>query len=171
MSARKMVEIAKRLRKLCDDFGATLIVNDRIDIALVCDADGVHVGREDIPAEDVKKIFDGIVGVSVSDIDEALKAEKHADYLGVGPVFPTKTKVNSGKAIGIDGLARIAKAVSIPVIAIGSINVKNVLSVLKAGADGIAVISAIANSEDPEREAMRLLEMVKKYKAGLLPTE
>jgi thiamine-phosphate pyrophosphorylase len=159
-----MLKTAKKLRKLCDDFEATFIVNDRVDIALASNADGVHVGQEDMPAEDVRKIFDGIVGVSVNNVDEALKAEKHADYLGVGPVFITKTKENARKVTGIEGLARIVKAVSIPVVGIGSINLKNVLSVLETGVDGVAVISAIATSREPENEAKKLLETVRKYK-------
>jgi thiamine-phosphate pyrophosphorylase len=164
METGKMVEIAKRLRRMCDDYGAIFIVNDRIDVALACNADGVHVGQEDIPAEEVREVFDGILGVSVRSINEAIRAEKHADYLSIGPVFPTKTKKDAGRAIGIKGLKEIVRAVSIPVVAIGSINRDNVLDVLKAGVDGIAVISSIAAAYNPEDEAKKLLEIVKGYR-------
>ncbi len=162
MSSKKMVEIAKKIRRLCNDYDATFIVNDRIDIALICDADGVHLGQDDIQIEDAKMIFDGIIGISVDNVEEALKAEKGgANYIGVGPVFPTSTKKDAGDVIGIDGLKNIKKVVSIPVVAIGGINRDNILQVSKY-ADCIAVVSAIANTEDPYSSARELLEILKK---------
>jgi len=164
MSAAKMLETAKKIRKMCNDFDATFIVNDRVDIAMASGADGVHVGQDDIPAEEVRKIFDGIVGVSVNTVEEALKAEKYADYIGAGPVFRTETKKDARELIGLKGLRKIVNSVSIPVIAIGSINSENVLKVLETGVDGVAVISAIASSKNPENEAKKLLEIVRNYR-------
>lgn len=164
MSTKRMYEIGKRLRKLTRDYDALLFVNDRIDVALAVDADGVHVGQDDMPAEVTREIFPGYVGVSARSIEEAKKDEKYADYLGVGPVFPTRTKEDAGDAIGVDALKTIVEQVSVPVVAIGSINKQNAIEVLKAGADGIAVISAIAGVENPEKEARELLEIVRSFK-------
>jgi len=163
MSTKQMFEIAKKLRKLTEDYDAILIINDHVDLALAVGADGVHVGQEDLPAEAVKEIFDGIVGVSAHTVEEAKKAERYADYLGAGPVFATKTKKDAKEPIGIEGLRKIVQAVDIPVVAIGSINRDNVLEVLKTGVAGVAVISAIAGAENPEEEAKKLLEIVRNY--------
>jgi thiamine-phosphate pyrophosphorylase len=161
MSAREMLRTAKNLRELCDNFDATFIVNDRVDIALLSDADGVHAGQDDLPAEEIRRIFDGIIGTSVSSVEEAVKAEEHADYLGAGPVFFTKTKKDAGNAIGIEGLKRIVDAVSIPVVGIGSINSRNVMEVIMSGVSGVAIISGIASAENPEFEGRKILEMVR----------
>ncbi len=165
MSAKRKFEIAKRLRKLTEDYGATFIVNDRVDLALAVDADGVHVGQEDLPAEVVREIFDGIIGVSAHTVEEAKKAEKYADYLGVGPVFATKTKKDAKEPIGVEGLKKVIEAVRVPVVAIGGINRKNIDKVLEVGVSGVAVISAIAGAKNPEEEARKLLEIVRKYLA------
>ncbi len=163
MSTKQMFETAKRLRKLTEDYGATLIINDRVDLALAVDADGVHIGQDDLPAEVVREIFDGIVGVSAHTVEEAKRVEKYADYLGVGPVFATKTKKDAKEPIGVEGLRKIVEAVKVPVVAIGGINRKNIEKVLEVGVSGVAVISAIANAENPEKEARMLLEIVKRY--------
>jgi len=163
MSTKQMFEIAKRLRKLTYEYDATFIVNDRVDLALAVEADGVHVGQEDLPAEAVRDIFDGIVGVSAHSVEEAKRAEKYADYLGVGPVFGTKTKKDAKEPIGVEGLRRIVESVNVPVVAIGGINRSNVLEVLKAGVAGVAVISAIAGAKNPKEEAKKLLEIVRGY--------
>ncbi len=163
MSVKSMFETAKRLRKLTEDYGATFIVNDRVDLALAVDADGIHVGQEDLPVEVVREIFDGIVGVSAHTVEEAKRAEKYADYLGVGPVFATKTKKDAKEPIGVEGLKKIVEAVRVPVVAIGGINRKNIERVLKVGVSGVAVISAIAGAKNPEEEARKLLEIARKY--------
>jgi thiamine-phosphate pyrophosphorylase len=164
MPTKKMVETAKRLRKLTQEYDALFIVNDRIDVALASHADGVHVGQQDMPADLTREIFDGIIGVSARNANEASNAEMYADYIGAGPVFPTKTKEDAGKAIGVEGLVEIVRATSIPVVAVGSINKNNAIDALKAGAVGIAVISAIAAAKNPEKEAKILLEIVKDFK-------
>jgi len=156
--AKVMVEEAKRIRKLCNEYGATLIVNDRVDVAIACNADGVHVGQEDIPAEIVAEIFDGIIGVSVKTVEQVKKAEKYADYLGAGSVFPTETK--ESEVIGPDGLKRIVEITSIPVVAIGGINRENILEVLKTGVAGVAVVSAVAMADNPEKAARELFDLI-----------
>ncbi len=163
MSCRDMYEIAKRLRILTREYSARFVVNDRVDLALAVDADGVHLGQDDFPYEIVRDIFDGIVGVSTHNVEEAKRAEMYADYVSAGPVFRTKTKRDAREPIGIEGLKRIVSAVSKPVVAIGGINESNIEEVLKTGVSGVAVISAIANSENPEKSARRLLEIVKRY--------
>ncbi|MBO8183016.1 MAG: thiamine phosphate synthase [Archaeoglobus sp.] len=194
MSTKEMYEIAKRIRKLTEEYSALFIVNDRLDIALAADADGLHVGQDDLPAKVVRKVVGEIVeigeaagkvgkikkvagtvgedtikhfilGVSVSNVSEALKAERDgADYLGAGPIFRTSTKEDAGDAIGISGLKEIVNAVSIPVVAIGGINHSNANLVLETGCAGIAVISAIAASKDPRKSAEELIKIVREFK-------
>ncbi len=167
MSSREMYYVAKRLRAITRDYDALLFINDRVDIALAVDADGVHVGKEDLPAFAIKEFFNGYVGVTVRSVEEAKEVERFADYLGVGPVFATKVKRDL-KPIGIEGLKRVVNAVNIPVIAIGGINAENAEEVFKTGVAGIAVISAIAAERDVENSARRLvetaLELKRKYK-------
>jgi len=163
--ARVMVEEAKRIRKLCDEYKATLIVNDRIDVAMACDADGVHVGQDDIPAEIVAEIFDGVIGVSVKTVEQAKKVEKYADYLGAGSAFPTGTK--ESEVIGLNGIRKIVEATSVPVVAIGGINKENVVEVLKTGVTGVAVVSAVSMADNPEKAAKELLELIKSFKRTL----
>ncbi|MFW6127662.1 MAG: thiamine phosphate synthase [Halobacteriota archaeon] len=161
MNGREMLRTAMKLKKWCDEFGATFIVNDRIDVALLCKADGVHVGQEDIPAHEARRIFKGIVGVSVHNVEEAVEAEKYADYVGAGPVFATSTKKDARTPIGLKGLKEIVDAVSIPVVAIGSINSKNISDVLEVRVDGFAVISAIAAAKEPAEATKGLLDAIK----------
>ena len=165
MSTKKMFEVAKRIRKLTEEYSALFIVNDRLDIALATNADGLHLGQDDLPAPVAREIADLILGVSVSNVEEALEAEKHADYLGAGPVFSTSTKEDAGDAIGISGLKEILKAVKIPVVAIGGINHSNARPVLETGCAGIAVISAIAGSKDPRRSAEELLKIIRSFRS------
>ncbi|AEA46107.1 thiamine phosphate synthase [Archaeoglobus veneficus] len=162
--ARVMVGEARRIRKLCDEYDAMLIVNDRVDIAIACNADGVHVGQDDIPAEIVAEIFDGIIGMSVKTVEQAKQAEEYADYLGAGSAFPTGTK--ESKVIGVEGIRRIVEAVSIPVVAIGGITRENVLEVLKTGVAGVAVVSAVSMADDPEDAARKLLGILSTFNGG-----
>jgi thiamine-phosphate pyrophosphorylase len=142
---------------------ALFIVNDRVDVALAAGADGVHLGQEDLPPEIARKLVgeEVIIGVSAGSIEEAVKAEAAgADYLGVGPIFPTPSKQDAGLPIGIDGLVKIRDAVSIPIVAIGGINEVNMEEVLKAGVEGVAVISAVAGAEDMTTAARRLAQII-----------
>jgi thiamine-phosphate pyrophosphorylase len=161
-STRRMLEEAREIKKLCMDHGAIFIVNDRMDIALAVEADGIHIGQDDMPLEIVKRFFHGIVGVSASNLREAMEAQKGgADYLGVGSIYPTGTKKDS-EIIGIDVLREIARNVNIPIYAIGGINLDNLANIKKLKIHGVAVISAILASKDPENIARRFLEEWKK---------
>ncbi len=160
MSGKELYEVAKRLRKITYDYDALLFINDRVDIAIAVDADGVHVGQSDLPYYAIREFFYGYIGVSAHNVDEAKKAERFADYLGVGPVFRTTTKEDAKEPIGVEGLKKIVDAVKIPVIAIGGINRENIKKVLSIGAFGVAVVSAIA-SQDAKKASQELLEIIK----------
>ncbi|USG99002.1 thiamine phosphate synthase [Thermococcus argininiproducens] len=146
---KEMIEIGKEIRKLTSEYDALYFVDDRLDIALATNADGVQLGPEDMPIPTAKEIAPNlIIGASVYSLEEALKAEKEgADYLGAGAVFPTPTKLDV-RVIGIDGLKKILESIKIPVVAIGGINHENVKEVLKTGVDGVAIISAIIGAEN-----------------------
>ncbi|ASJ10739.1 thiamine phosphate synthase [Thermococcus sp. P6] len=154
---REMVEVGKKLRKLTLDYDALFFVDDRVDVALAVDADGVHLGPEDMPVPLVRKIAPGlIIGASVRTPEEALRAEREgADYLGVGAVFPTSTKPDA-RYIGLDGLRAVLKVTRLPVVAIGGINRENVRDVVRLGVSGVAVISAVVGAPDVKRATMEL---------------
>ncbi|MEE4310831.1 MAG: thiamine phosphate synthase [candidate division KSB1 bacterium] len=151
-SSRKLYDDATAIRQLTRDAGVTFIMNDRLDIALACDADGLHVGQKDIPATIARSLLPAgkILGVSAESVFEALAAEKDgADYLGVGPVFDARgTKPDASAPTGLHLLSDIRSRTNLPVIAIGGINHENTAHVIQAGAHGIAVISAIVSAED-----------------------
>ncbi len=138
------------------------LVNDRVDVALASGAHGVHLGQDDLPAGAARRLLGAqrILGVSASTVEEALAAcGEGADYLGVGPVFATPTKPDAGMPIGLEGLRMIREAVDIPIVAIGGIDAANAAQVLEAGADGIAVISAVSAAPDM-LEAVRRLRLI-----------
>ncbi|MBM7645958.1 thiamine-phosphate pyrophosphorylase [Scopulibacillus daqui] len=163
-SSKVFYELAEELKSMAHACNVPLIINDRVDIALAVDADGIHVGQDDLPAGKVRKIIgpDKILGVSCSTVEEAIKAEQDgADYLGCGSVFPTKTK-SDATMIELDELKRIKENVSIPVVAIGGITEENVNELLKRNVDGIAVVSAILSQPDVKKAAKILNEKMKK---------
>jgi thiamine-phosphate pyrophosphorylase len=149
--AYNLGRLAEEIQPLARKYGAVFTVNDRVDVALVMGADGAHVGQEDLPVREARRLLarPRILGVSAGTPEQARRAEKDgADYLGVGPVFPSATKADAGEALGLDRFAAIASAVSIPVIAVGGITTDNVAQVFAAGARGAAVVSAVAAAED-----------------------
>lgn len=163
LSLREFLRISLEASKLFKRENIPLIINDRIDIALACQATGVHLGQEDFPLSFARKILGKkkLIGISVNTEEEALEAEKKgADYLGVGPIFPTPSKKDLKQLLGLDGLRRIREKIKIPILAIGGINAKNAREVIKAGADGIAVISAIMGAEDIRRATRELREAI-----------
>ena len=167
---RELCRIGRALRTITMKTGALLIVNDRLDVALACGADGVHLGQDDIRASVARQIAPPgfIIGVSVGTIDEALNAEQDgADYIAISPLFSTGSKNDAGPGCGLDALREIRRNVSIPVIAIGGIKRNNVHDVIAAGADGIAVISAIVGSMDISAEARELKSLVSASKEAL----
>lgn len=152
-------ERALRLKKVTDYFHVPLIIDDRIDIMLAVDAAGVHLGQSDLPAEAARQIIgpDKILGVSARTVEDAEKAESDgADYLGVGAVYPTTTKGDAEK-VSREELEKICSTVSIPVVAIGGLNARNIPSLEGSGISGVAVVSAIMAQDRPE-EAARLLK-------------
>jgi len=159
-SSGQLYQEALQLRKLTRDAKVPFIVNDRLDIALAVDADGVHVGQSDLPASVVRRIMGPgkILGVSVITVEEAIRAEKDgADYLGVGPVFEARgTKPDTVEPMGLDCIARIRRHCRLPIVAIGGINAENARKVREAGADGAAVISAIVSADDISEATRRL---------------
>jgi len=158
-SSRALLAQARELVALLRPMGVPLIVNDRLDIALAADADGLHVGQDDLPCAVARRLVRPAfcIGVSVSTVAEALAAEAEgADYLGVSPVFDTPTKRDTPAATGLDGLRAIRAATRLPLVGIGGINAGNSAAVRTAGADGIAVVSAILAAEDPAAAARRL---------------
>ncbi len=157
------LHVGRVMRELCHRAGVLFIVNDRADLALALEADGVHVGLSDLPVEEARGLLgsEAVIGFSPETLDQALAAEQAgADYLGVGPVFPTSTKPDAGPAVGLEHLRRIAAAVRIPVVGIGGITAENAAAVIEAGAVGVAVISAVVGAEDIVAAATRLRRAV-----------
>lgn len=159
-SRREVYEESVILRKLTKDFNAVFIVNDYADIALAVGADGVHLGREDLPIKEARKVVgDKTIGISTHSLEQAKDAEKEgADYIGFGPIFYTSTK-DAGMPKGADILKEIKRHVQIPVVAIGGINLENVKSVLDTGVDAIAVASAILSGDIMENAA-RFMDII-----------
>lgn len=150
--AGDILAAAKALRRLTRDAGCLFIVNDRVDIALLADADGVHVGQEDLPCVEVRRLVGSrrLVGVSTHTVDEARAAEADgADYIGFGPMYPTATKTDTRPQRTLDLLSEVKAAVGIPLVAIGGITEARIRDVRAAGADSVAVISAIMAARDP----------------------
>lgn len=168
-STRKMIELGLQLRELTRRTNTILIVNDRVDVALAVEADGVHVGQDDMPAPLVRKLVGPkmIIGVSATTYEEAIQAKADgADYLGVGPVFPTGTKLDAAPVTGIKLLGRIKRDTGLPVVAIGGINRANTRQIIAAGGDGISVISAIVGQTDPRAASAELYRLVTEAKGA-----
>ena len=153
--------LALKVKKITDQYNIPLIINDRVDVALAIDADGVHVGQSDMPCDVTRKLVgpDKIVGVSAATIDEAKKAENDgADYIGTGAVFPTATK-DDAPIITKKDLKEVVDSINIPVVAIGGINLENASELKDTGIKGLSVVSAIMSSEDPKKSAEKLLNI------------
>ena len=149
---------AREMKALCQTYHVPFLINDNVDVAIACDADGVHVGQSDMEAGNVRALLgpDKIIGVSAQTLEQALAAEAAgADYLGVGAVFSTTTKLDA-KAVPHETLKAICEGVKIPVVAIGGINKGNILELSGSGADGVALVSAIFGAEDIEDECREL---------------
>lgn len=157
-SGKTFFQKAQRLKEVTDQYRVPLIINDRVDVALAVKANGVHVGQEDLPLTEVRKIVPSsmIVGISCRTLEEAIAAEKDgADYIGVGAVFPTSTKDNA-KVLPDGVLEEIINTVSIPVVAIGGITLENVFKISGLGISGVAVVSEIMKAEYPFEAAKKL---------------
>lgn len=160
----QLLDMGYWVSELTKEYGAKLFINDRVDIALAVGADGVHLGQDSIPAHAVRKIAGDklLVGVSTHGIDEAMEAEKDsADFITLGPIYQTPSKLKYGSPIGINILREVKSKVSIPVLAIGGIKLDKVKEVIKAGADGIALISAILTAENIKETTEEFLRLLK----------
>ncbi len=159
LSVREQAALGRALRALTRAAGVLFLVNDRADLAAALDADGVHVGQDDLPADLARHIVgpDRLVGVSAATVEEALAArEAGADYLGVGPIYGTLTKPDAGEAVGPERITAIKARVPLPVVGIGGIGRDTIAAVMAAGADGAAVVSAIVGAADVEAAARDL---------------
>jgi len=163
---RLMIEEATKIKELCKN-KAFFLINDRVDVALAVNADGVHLGTDDIHYGTARVLLghDKIVGLTVHNIEEAIAAESlGADYVGASPIFDTKTKLDAGKAAGLKLIKDIKAKINIPVVAIGGINLDNVASVIDAGADAAVAISAVVTKDNVEEECKKFIKIIKKIK-------
>ncbi len=166
LNAVDKLRAARLLKALAAKSGATFIVNDRIDIAMLSNADGVHIGQVDLPISDVKGLLKGskIVGLSTHNIDEAKEAERlGADYIAVGPIYPTQTKHDAEEPRGTELLREIVQSVDLPVVAIGGITEENLAEVLATGARAVAMISEILLSDDITAQTAQLVEVISNF--------
>jgi thiamine-phosphate pyrophosphorylase len=156
---RELYPLAQEMRQLTQSYGARLLINDRVDVALAVNADGVHLTTASLPASIARQLLgpDRLIGVSTHNVAEAQAAERGADFLVFGPIFFTPSKAPYGQPVGLDALRAVRAAVELPVLAIGGIKKANIDQVLAAGANGIAVISAIIAADDPMAATQDLL--------------
>ena len=161
--ARVIAETANAVRDLCRAAGVALNLNDRVDLALACGADGVHVGQDDLPAEAARRLLGPgpLLGVSTATAEEAAAAEvAGADYLGVGAIYATATKADAGAPLGPGRIPAIRRASGLPIVAIGGITLENAAEAIRAGAAGVAVVTAVTLAEDMAAATRRLRDAV-----------
>ena len=164
LATRDFIAQAFSIQGFLKTRGIPLIINDRVDIAQAVAADGVHLGQTDMPLEMAKGILGDkmTIGISAESLEDAIAAEKGgADYLGVSPIYATPTKTDTAPALGLEGLRQIRKAVGLPLVGIGGLNRDNAADVIRNGADGVAVVSAIVAADDPETAARQLRGVIK----------
>ena len=165
-STKCMIEEAKKIKKKCEG-RAFFLVNDRVDVALAVDADGVHIGQEDMSFETAKRLLgkDKIIGLTVHNLEEAIKAEKMGvDYIGLSPIFETGTKKDAGKACGVEMKGKARKEVNLPKVEIGGIYKNNPGWVIKAGADSTVAVSAVVCSDNIYGEVSDFIRVIKENK-------
>ena len=169
-STREFIEQAIAIRDFLRFRDIPLIINDRLDVALAVGADGVHLGQNDMPLAMARSIVKDamFIGISTNSLEDAVAAEKGgADYLGVGPIYATPTKTDTAPVLGLDGLEKIRKNVKIPLVTIGGMNHRNAAQVIRKGADGIAVVSAIVAAKDPEKVSRDLMNTIQLAKTEI----
>lgn len=163
IDTKDFVDLAVKLKAALSPHGIKLIINDRVDVALASDADGVHIGQSDMPYGLARKILgdDKIIGLSVETMDDLKIAnEMDVDYVGISPVYSTPTKTDTAAPFGLDGLREAVKRSKHPTVAIGGMNKNTAADVMATGCDGIAVVSAIVSAEDPKSAAAELLNII-----------
>lgn len=164
LGTRDLLDMAYRMRELTKAYQAKLFINDRVDIALAVEADGIQLGKESMPVHAVRETFQNklIIGASTHSLDEALEAERGgADFVTSGPIYQTPSKMKYGEPIGLETLKKVKAKISIPLYAIGGIKLDKVREVKEAGADGVALISAILTAEDIKRTTEEFLRLLK----------
>lgn len=163
-SSLEFYKLALSLKRCLQAYKVPLIINDRLDIALACDAGGLHLGHSDLPPMVARQVFgkNKIIGISVESIEDAIEANTlDVDYIGISPVFATSTKTDTAAAIGLNGVREITRISKHPSVGIGGINLQNAEAIIQAGADGIAVVSALMSAKDPYAAAQQLIKKVK----------
>ena len=162
---RTMIGNAQKMQKLASNSSTQFVVNDVLEVALLSNADGIHVGQSDESYLNVRtQMPEKIIGISTMTLEESIEAEElGADYLGVGPIFATQTKTDTPPPIGLVKLKEIVDKITIPIVAIGGINTQNLREVLDTGVHGVAIISAILTAPDPENEIQKIQEIIEKY--------
>lgn len=162
LDSREFLAKAVMLKKLLAPHGIPLVINDRIDIALACGAEGVHLGQSDLPIDQARRLLppNVFIGWSVESMNDVTQSTMlPVDYLGVSPIFATPTKIDTKNAWGLDGLSRVRASTRLPLVAIGGIHAGNARDVLRAGADGLAVVSALCAVEDTHAAAATLRKL------------
>jgi len=158
-----MIEEATKIKEVCKENNILFLINDRVDVALAVDADGVHLGREDMPYTKARTLLgnERIIGLTIHNLEEAIEAENiGADYIGVSPIFETKTKPDAGKPSGLQLLIDLKENIKIPYVAIGGINEYNIKSVLSTGTRYVAIISAIITKDNVEEECKKFRRII-----------
>jgi thiamine-phosphate pyrophosphorylase len=166
-STREFIAEARLVKKLLQGTSIPLIINDRLDVALAVAAEGVHLGQQDMSISDARRLAGSrlIIGISAECLEDALRAEAEgADYIGISPVFASTTKTDTAKPLGLAGIRRIREAVRLPLVGIGGITVDNAIEVLRAGADGVAVVSAVVSAPCPRSAAAALKQQWQHFK-------
>jgi len=165
-SKKQILPVARELKALCAEHGVLFIINDYLDIALAAGADGLHLGQDDLPVKEARRLLpiDSIVGCSTTNVEQAVEAQTEgADYVAVGAIYPTSSKVSTttpARVVGLDMIRQVRDAVNIPIVAIGGINKDNVSDVIAAGVDSVAVISAVLGAESPEKASRSIVEAI-----------
>jgi thiamine-phosphate pyrophosphorylase len=166
-STKDLIDEAKKLKKICDG-KAVFLVDDRFDVALAVDADGIHIGQEDIHFETARMLLgkDKVIGLTVHNLDEAIEAEKlGVDYIGLAPIFKTGTKEDARDPIGTEMIEIVRKNVSLPIVAVGGIKKENIKDVMEAGADSVVSIHAVLKSNDVYNEVSEFIRIIKGCKS------
>jgi thiamine-phosphate pyrophosphorylase len=168
INTREFIEEAMAVRRVLKKSKVPLIINDRVDVAMAVGADGVHLGQGDMPCKMAREMLPGsmVIGISAESMRDAVYAERDgADYIGVSPIYQTPTKPDAAKPLGLEGLERIRKNVGLPLVGIGGLKAENAAEVIKRGADGVAVVSAIVSAKDPASATRSLAEIVRRARS------
>ena len=163
IDTREFIELAMNLKKVLEPYGVPLIINDRVDVALAADVDGVHIGQSDMPYPIARRLLgpDRIIGLSVENFGQIEEANAlDVDYIGVSPVFATPTKTDTAEPFGLEGLRKAVRMSVHPTVAIGGMNERTAAEVMACGTDGIAVVSAIVCASDPRQATRNLLKIM-----------